>query len=58
MHAKLPTAVRKLAEKNYKLLESDIAHPSLNFKRVGKYWSARVGLEYRALAVKDGDDFV
>jgi hypothetical protein len=58
MHAKLPAAVRKLADKNYKLLESDIAHPSLNFKRVGKYWSARVGLEYRALAFKDGDDFI
>lgn len=34
------------------------AHPSLRFKRVGDFWSARVGRGYRALAVKDEADFV
>ena len=27
-------------------------------KKVGKLWSIRVGLDYRALAVKDGSDFI
>ena len=38
-----------------------IRHPSLHFKRIGKFWSARAGLNwlnYRALAVKDGPDLV
>ena len=30
-------------------------HPSLHFKRVGRLWSVRVGIGYRALAVA-GDD--
>jgi len=25
---------------------------------VGRFWSARVGIHYRALAVQDGDDVV
>lgn len=54
----LPDSVQRLAQKNYELLKSDPNHPSLNFKKVGKYWSARVGLSYRALAVKDGADFI
>jgi len=30
---------------------------SLHFKKVGNYWAARVGQDYRALALKDGSDF-
>jgi hypothetical protein len=51
----LPEIIRKLADKNYALLKADPQHPSLHFKRVGPYWSVRVGLRYRALAV-DIDD--
>jgi hypothetical protein len=54
----LPKPLRKLADKNFKLLESNSSHPSLNFKPVGKYWSARVGLNHRAVAVKSGEDFI
>jgi hypothetical protein len=46
----LPEAVRGLADKNFALLKSESRHPSLHFKKVGKLWSARVGLHYRALA--------
>jgi hypothetical protein len=46
----LPAAVRELADKNFALLRSDPHHPSLRLKRVGAFWSARVGLRYRALA--------
>ncbi len=34
---------------NYKLLKENPRHPSLRFKRVGKYWSIRIGLHCRAL---------
>lgn len=49
---------QKLARKNFELLKANPRHPSLHFKEVGGYWSARVGLYYRALAVEDGDDYV
>lgn len=47
----LPPELRRLAAKNYRLLRRDPRHGSLQLKRVGRYWSARVGLDYRALAV-------
>ena len=46
----LPREVRQLADRNYQLLKANPAHPSLHFKKVGQFWSARVGLHYRALA--------
>jgi hypothetical protein len=54
----LPPAVRKLADANYALLKRDPRHPSLHFKRVGSYWSVRVGLHYRALAFETGGDML
>lgn len=57
-YAALPEAVQKLADENFELLKLNASHPSLHFKRVGAYWSARVGLHYRALAVADDDALV
>ena len=54
----LPAEVQEAAEKNYQLLKYNPNHPSLHFKRVGKYWSVRVSLDYRALAVKTDDGFL
>jgi hypothetical protein len=45
----LPAAVQKLADEKYALLKSDPQHPSLHFKKIGRIWSARVGLHYRVL---------
>lgn len=53
----LSESVQKLAKKNFELLKDNPQHPSLHFKKVGRFWSARVGLSYRALAVKVGSDF-
>src|SRR3954453_15083128 len=55
-YTKLPEQVRKLADRNYALLKEDPQHPSLHLKKVGRFWSVRVGLRYRALAIeaKDG----
>jgi hypothetical protein len=47
----LPEPVRTLADKQFQLLKTDPRHPSLHFKRVGRFHSARVGAHYRALAV-------
>jgi hypothetical protein len=51
----LPESVRALADRNYALLKADPKHPSLHLKRVGDYWSVRVGIGYRALAVEVDD---
>jgi hypothetical protein len=47
----LPQPVRALADNNFALLKADPDHPSLHFKRVGQFFSVRVGLRYRALAL-------
>jgi len=47
----LPPEIQQLALRNYELLKSDPHHPSLHFKRIGRYWSVRVGLEYRAVGI-------
>ncbi len=45
----LPEIVQRLATKNFALLKANPDHPSLRFKKVGIYWSARVGSNYRVL---------
>jgi hypothetical protein len=54
-YQKLPGQVRDLADKNFALLKQDPRHPSLHFKKAGHFWSVRVGLRYRALAVEIED---
>ncbi len=57
-YSDLPASIKRLADKNFSLLKSDLNHPSLQFKKVGRFRSARVGLHFRALAVEDGVDLV
>jgi hypothetical protein len=47
----LTPELQELAKAHYELLKSDPRHPSLHFKRTGKYWSVRVGSGYRALGI-------
>lgn len=54
----LPTEIQELADRNYRQLCENPEHPSLHFKKVGRFWSVRVGLHYRALAVEDANDAV
>jgi hypothetical protein len=42
----------------FELLKRDPSHPSLQFKKVGRFWSARVGLRYRALAAETQGAYV
>ena len=46
----LPRHVQLLADKSFELLKQNPSHPSVHLKKVGTYWSARVGPKYRTLA--------
>ncbi|MEI7585993.1 hypothetical protein [Runella sp.] len=47
-----------MADKNYDILKKDPKHPSLRFKKIGKLWSVRVGIYYRALGIGIEEDIV
>lgn len=51
-YRQLDPALQRVADKNFELLKHNPRHPSLQFKKVKDFWSARVGREYRALAVE------
>lgn len=51
-YKQLPVPIQNLADKNFELLNINSSHPSLCFKNVGEYWSARVGRKYRAIAIE------
>ena len=50
----LPSAMQDTARAAFRLWQQDHRHPSLHFKRVGAYWSIRVGIHYRALGRQQG----
>ena len=54
-YEKLPSQLKELADKNFVLLKENPQHPSLHIKKKGKYWSVRVGIRHRALAVEVED---
>jgi hypothetical protein len=51
-YAQLPNQIQDLADRNYKTLKENPYHPSLHLKKIGKYWSVRVGLKDRVLGVE------
>jgi len=55
---KLPESIQKISKRNFELLKRDPQHPSLHFKKIGTFWSVRIGPNYRALALKDSGDFI
>lgn len=54
----LPPEIQNLADQAFARLKENPQHPSLHFKRVGRFWSARIGSHYRALAVETTDELV
>jgi hypothetical protein len=54
----LPARVRTRADRSFALLREDPRRPSLHLKKVGIFWSVRVDVAHRAIAVADGDDFI
>lgn len=60
-YAELPERIRLQARDAYRTFARDPQHPSLHLKRVHPtrpVYSARVGLGYRALAVREGERWV
>jgi hypothetical protein len=56
-YAALPDEIKALADKNFALLRSNPKHPSIHFKPVKEFWSARVGRGWRALALASEDGY-
>jgi hypothetical protein len=54
----LPWRIQELADKNFKLLKKNPHHPSLHLKKVGRFWSVRVGYNHRALGVDSTDGII
>ncbi len=55
---KLPKKIAILADTNFELLKLNSKHPSLHFKKLkNDLWSVRIGLDFRALALKDNVGF-
>ncbi len=54
----LPAQIQELAKKNFILLKANPRHPSLQFKKIGMFWSIRIGIRHRALATKDAEGFI
>ena len=48
-YRQLPTQIQDLADKCYDLLKQDPYYPSLHFKKVGRFWTIRVGLDIIAM---------
>ena len=57
-YGELPVDIQKLADRSFAVLKQDSHHPSLHFKKVGCFWSARIAVHYRAVAVERGPDLV
>ena len=49
-YRKLPDDIKDLADKNFRMLKDNPRHPSLRLKKTHVFYSARIGLHYRALA--------
>jgi hypothetical protein len=54
----LPEEVQKLADQAYQHLKQNPQYPSVRLKKVGRFWSVRVGSGYRALAIEASDGLV
>ncbi len=47
----MPSQIQAVADKNFDLLKENPNHPSLHLKQVGRFWSVRAGIGFRALGV-------
>ena len=59
LYRALPEHVRQQARQAYALFQQNPNHPSLRFRQVHPtqaIFSARVGLHYRAVGVREGND--
>ncbi len=58
---KLPQSIQEVAKKAYQICQKDPYNPSLKFKQIHSIkpiYSVRIGLNYRAVGIKDGDTVI
>jgi hypothetical protein len=61
LFAALPRQIQEQARQAYRTFQENPQHPGLRFKQVHPdppIYSARVGISYRAVGVKEGDTIV
>lgn len=59
LYRALPESIRQQARQAYSLFQQNPRHPSLRFRQVHPtrpIFSARVGLHYRAVGIRQDDD--
>lgn len=49
-YSQLPKHIQTLADKNFEILKTHPENPNLRLKKVGVFYSARVGAHYRTIA--------
>ena len=55
-YRRLPARIQRQADDTFDLLKQSPRHPSLHLKKVGAFWSVRIGIGWRAVArQEDGD---
>lgn len=57
-YRKLPQDIQKLADQCYEYLKQNSRYPSLHLKKVGGFWSVRIGLHYRAVAFEKNNEII
>ena len=61
LFAELPGPVQRQASEAYRLFQANPSHPGLAFKQVsshGPTYSVRIGLHYRALAIRKSEEVI
>lgn len=61
LYSELPAETKAAARKTYQKFLQNPAHPSLRLERLEfdqRAWSVRVTLNYRAVALREGDSWV
>ncbi len=61
MFGSLPAHIQRQAREAYRLFRQNPFHPGLHFKQIHPdppIYSARVGISYRAVGVRDGETIV
>ena len=61
LYRELPRDMQNAARLAYRKFREDAGHPSLHLERLRsdpRAWSVRVTLNYRAVALRQGDDWI
>jgi hypothetical protein len=57
-YRRLSPQIRQTAVKQYRLWLNDPRHSSVQFKKTGAFWSARITDDYRALGIMEKDTVI